>query len=231
MRSRLAVEFAAALLGASLAGCSAGAPVEQAGGASASVRARDAWDGPRGIYVVLDASGSMLGSLPDGTPKIDAAKHALLDFARGDLGGRELALRIYGRRDRDDCQDSDIVVPLGATGDTLAEMNRAVVTLVPLGRTPIAFSLSEAARDFAGRGGDIVLISDGVESCGGDACALVRAWRRGGVPIRVHVIGLGLDEKSTAGLRCIAAEAGTEYGEANSTATLTEALVTIRASF
>lgn len=182
---------------------------------------------PEAIYLILDASGSMLGQLPDRSRKIEVAKQVLQEFVTRDFSGYELALRVYGHRRKDDCADSELLVPFGPPTQTVAQMRRAVPQIRALGHTPITYSLREALKDFGQRRGEIILISDGIESCDADPCALVREWRKRNVKIRVHVVGFGLDEKAKETLRCISQAAGTEYHDAGSAAALANELARI----
>jgi hypothetical protein len=183
---------------------------------------------PQGIYMIFDASGSMLERLPDKSRKIDVAKKVLKDFVAGDFAGYEVALRVYGHRKRDDCVDSELVVPFGTAADVVSPIKEYVDNLKALGRTPITLSFQEALKDFGDRSGEIILISDGIESCNADPCALMREWKQRNVKIKVHVVGLGLDEKSKQALKCISDAAGTEYRDAQSATTLAESLSKIR---
>lgn len=196
------------------------------GGQFVNSGARD--EPTQGIYIIFDASGSMLERLPDKSRKIDVAKKVLKDFVGGDFAGYEVALRVYGHRKRDDCVDSELVVPFGAAGDVVSPIKEYVDKLNALGRTPITLSFQEALKDFGDRSGEIILISDGIESCNADPCALMREWKQKNVKIKVHVVGLGLDEKSKQALKCVSDAAGTEYHDAQSAATLAESLSKIR---
>ena len=185
-------------------------------------------ENPNGIYIIFDASGSMWEKLPDQMFRIDAAKKVLLEFVSGDFEGYQLAMRVYGHRTKGDCKDSELVVPFGPPKEAAEGANRFMKDLNPLGMTPITYSLTEALKDFGDRHGEIILISDGIESCNADPCALIREWRAKDVKIKVHVVGLGLDEKSKGALRCISEAAGTEYHDASSASQLKEELAKIQ---
>ncbi len=182
---------------------------------------------PEGIYIIFDASGSMMGQLPDKSRKFTVAKQVLQQFVSGDFTGYELALRVYGHRRKEDCTDSEMLIGFEQAEKVVARMKSEIQRINALGRTPITYSLQEALKDFGDRSGEIILISDGIESCDADPCALVGEWKSRNVKIRVHVVGFGLAEKEKAALRCIAEAAGTDYHDANSATTLATELTII----
>jgi len=168
------------------------------------------------IYVILDGSGSMWQKLTDGEFKISAAKRVLSDFMQRDFEGFELAFRAYGHRRKGDCRDSELVIPFGESNAVIPKLKSFLKTVNPTGKTPISYSLRAALKDFGDRTGEIILISDGIETCDEDPCELVRLWREKNVQIKVHVVGLGLDKKSKNAMRCISEAAGTDYYDAGS---------------
>ncbi|MDX2250262.1 MAG: hypothetical protein SF052_26000 [Bacteroidia bacterium] len=182
---------------------------------------------PEGVYIIFDASGSMWGKLSDNTLKIETAKKVLEEFVGQDFSGKELALRAYGHRREKDCTDSELLVPFGSPEAVSAEFLRQVKTINPKGRTPISYSFREALKDFGDRAGDIILISDGIETCDEDPCALMREWKGKNINIRVHVVGLGLEEQARLAMECIAEAAGTEYHNAESASELSGELTEI----
>lgn len=183
---------------------------------------------PEGVYLIFDASGSMWGRLANSSMKIEAAKKALKRFISGDFHGKELALRVYGHRREKDCSDTELVIPFGPLSEVAGPFVEAVQGIQPKGRTPISRSFRAALEDFGDRPGTIILISDGIETCDEDPCALMREWREKNVQIVVHVVGFGADEKTKSALKCIAEEAGTPYHDAGSTEELVEGLSEIQ---
>jgi hypothetical protein len=184
---------------------------------------------PSGIYIIFDGSGSMWGQLEDESYKIHVAKSVLQEFVSRDFPGRELALRAYGHRRERDCDDTELVVPFSPPA-TAADRFRAFLQRInPLGRTPITKSLRAALQDFGEREGEIILISDGIETCNDDPCALMNEWRSKNVAVRVHVVGFGVEEKEKAALQCIADAAGTEYHDAQTAESLAGGLSSIYA--
>jgi Ca-activated chloride channel family protein len=119
------------------------------------------------MVLVLDASGSMKEPHGDGRTRFRAAVSAMQQVVGARPGGVEVGLRIYGSRIADgpgSCKDSELVVPVGpADKDAL---RTALGKARPLGNTPIAYSLEQAATDLSDSGPrTIVLVSDGEESC------------------------------------------------------------------
>ncbi|MEM7371145.1 MAG: hypothetical protein AAF587_21195 [Bacteroidota bacterium] len=181
-----------------------------------------------GVYVIFDASGSMWGRLADDSYKIHTARTVLNQFVEGDFEGKELALRVYGHRREKDCSDSELLVPFGPAEEAVAAFQQAIKNINPKGRTPISYSLRRALEDFGDREGDIILISDGIETCNDDPCALMQEWREKNINIQVHVVGFGVEEKARLALQCIADAAGTPYHDAESSEELTESLSDIQ---
>lgn len=189
----------------------------------------------RAVEIVVDASRSMWGRM-DGEPKMVVAKQILEDLSYWIPDDLDLALRAYGSAspsDDNNCADSALLVPFGE--QNREPIRRAIAGLRPLGQTPIAFALQQAARDFGARESDraLVLVTDGIESCGGDP---VRAARElGAQGITVHLIGFGLGnaaDEDTASLRAIADASGGRYVTAGSAVELKEALSrTVATSF
>ncbi|MCB9911173.1 MAG: VWA domain-containing protein [Planctomycetes bacterium] len=120
------------------------------------------------VYLILDASGSMRAKL-EGRSKLDWARSALLD-AIGDLPESvEVGLRVYGHRLRaiDDGadRDSELVMPIGPlNAKGRADLESALAALRPKGKTPMAYSLEQSARDFGSvTNGTVILLTDGGE--------------------------------------------------------------------
>ncbi len=181
----------------------------------------------KSVQIVVDASRSMWGRM-DGEPKMSVAKEILWDVSYWFPEDLDLALRAYGSTSSSEsanCADSTLLVPF-------AEANRgpiraAIESLRPLGQTPIAYALRQASRDFGGRQDDraVVLVTDGIESCGGDPVQAARELRDQGIV--VHVIGFGLGsvaDEDAASLQSIAYASGGRYVTAGSAEELKAAL-------
>jgi Mg-chelatase subunit ChlD len=189
----------------------------------------------RAVEIVVDASRSMWGQI-EGEAKMSIAKNILEDVSYWFPQDLDLALRAYGSSspsENNNCGDSTLLVPF-------AEYNRepirtAISGLRPTGQTPIAYALNQAASDFGSLQSDraVVLVTDGIESCGGDPARAARELSEQG--IMVHVIGFGLGnaaDEDTWSLQAIANASGGYYVTAGSAEELKDALVqTVATSF
>jgi len=183
---------------------------------------------PPGVMVIYDSSNSMWGALDDGRRKYEAAREALSRFLGEDFAGRELAFRAYGHRRADDCRDSELIADFAPAPEVSDIVAGTAESVIPRGRTPIDWSLRQALADFDGRRGDIILITDGIESCDADPCALAAAWAEQDVGVRIHVVGLGLDSVARSAMQCVADASGTVYRDADSADGLAASLGEIR---
>ncbi len=189
----------------------------------------------RAVEIVVDASRSMWGRM-NGEPKMAIAKNILEDVSYWFPEDLDLALRAYGSTSPSDdanCADSTLLVPFA--DDNREYIRQAIAGLRPLGQTPIAYALNQAAHDFGDLRNDrtLVLVTDGIESCGGDPVQAARDLREQG--IMVHLIGFGLGnaaDEDTASLQAVADASGGRYVTAGSAEELKEALVqTVGTSF
>ena len=176
------------------------------------------------LLIDYDSSSSMWGELADKSRKYEAGRTALSNFLESEFGEREIAFRAYGHRHKADCRDSELVVPFSNLSTAKSKIDEAVSAIKPKGKTPITYSLRESLKDFDGQPGDILLISDGIETCDMDPCDLMREWKDSKVNIRVHVVGVGLNDLERQAMACIADVSGGKYFDAESADGFAEAL-------
>jgi Mg-chelatase subunit ChlD len=182
----------------------------------------------RAVEIVVDASRSMWGRM-DGQPKMVVAKEILRDVSGWFPDELNLALRAYGNTSASelkDCADSELLVAFG--DDNREPIRQAIADLRPLGQTPLAYALNQVTDDFGDLQGEraVVLVTDGIESCGGDPVAAARTLSN--QDIAIHVIGFGLGntpDEDAASLDAIAQASGGRFLMALSAAELKEALI------
>jgi Ca-activated chloride channel family protein len=185
------------------------------------------WAGEASVLFVLDASGSMWGRV-EGRPKIEVAREALASVLTDLPAYVDAGLVAYGHRSKEDCDDIEVVAPLGQQSAT--ELKTVIRGVEPRGQTPLSRSLLMAFDEVATRPGavHVVLISDGEETCGGDPCALMSDLRSAGSRVNYHVIGFDVSATQGAQLRCIAEAGRGEYHSTTDLDSLTRALGQVR---
>ena len=167
------------------------------------------------MLFVMDASNSM-NAFWGNQPKINTARELLLNSLKEleDQPDLELALRLYGHQTpiapgKQDCDDTRLEVPFSTT--SIPAMQNTLRSVRCLGTTPIARSLERAAGDFPPitfndtrkMRNVIILITDGIEACDEDPCAVSRALQAKGIVLKPFVIGVGLDDAQKYALQCV----------------------------
>ncbi len=166
------------------------------------------------ILFLFDASQSMFGTWESNT-KFEIAKKLMEDIADSlhMLPNVETALRVYGHTKKfppQDCDDTRLEVPFSkANGYRIKEK---LATIKPSGTTPIARSLEECGKDFPeGQARNIIiLITDGIEECDGDPCAVSAALQKKGIFLKPFIIGLNMSTDLQKQFDCV----GTFYDAA-----------------
>lgn len=148
------------------------------------------------ILFVFDASLSMIGYWEERT-KIEVARSILIPFldSVSKIPNTEIALRVYGNRSPvppQDCNDTHLEVPFGK--QNIHDIIKVITEVEPKGTTPIAHSLLQAADDFpkdSTARNIIFLLTDGIEACDGDPCAISRELQKKGAILKPFIIGVG----------------------------------------
>ncbi len=176
------------------------------------------------VMVVFDGSNSMWGQI-DGTAKIEIARDAMESLMGDWTDKTNLGLMAYGHRREGDCTDIETLIAPGRV-DRAAFLSK-VRAIVPRGKTPLTSAIEQAAEELAYRDNPatVVVISDGIESCNRNPCALADKLERGGIGFTAHVIGFGLGSaEEQASLACIAERTGGRFIAAGNAGELNEAL-------
>jgi Ca-activated chloride channel homolog len=164
-------------------------------------------DGQR-VILVLDASGSMWGQI-GGATKMEIAKDVVGRIIGKWNDGDELGLVAYGHREKGSCSDIETLIEPGPLDAT--RYAAAVNGLSPKGKTPMTQSIRQAAEalKFTEKSATVILVSDGIETCDPDPCAVAAELERLGVGLTVHTVGFGLDDKAAVKqLACLAEATG-----------------------
>lgn len=160
------------------------------------------------ILFLLDGSGSMMAQW-QGEYRIDIAKRVLGEMIQ-ELEGKErieTALRVYGHQypKRElNCKDTKLEAAF-ASNNAERIINK-LKPIKPKGTTPLAFSLQQCANDFPndpnGRN-IIIIITDGIESCEGDPCAVSLALQKKNIFLKPFIIGIGMSKDYSKEFACL----------------------------
>jgi Ca-activated chloride channel family protein len=159
------------------------------------------------VLLIFDVSRSM-GTKYGNSTRMEAAKRLAYQLIDSLLTkpGVSLALRVYGAQTAyppGDCKDTKLVIPFGAHNSE--PIKSYIQALQPTGITPIAYSLERAADDFKTKSTKnfIIIITDGIEECGGDICNAAILLHSKGIVLRPFIIGIGLTEEQARSFDCI----------------------------
>ncbi len=159
------------------------------------------------VMIILDASGSMWGQV-DGKPKIQIAREVLKDLLPEFGTNMHLGLSAYGHRRKGDCEDIEILIPIGPkNANAIIKKNN---TINPKGKTPLSEATRRAAKalKYTKERAIVLLISDGIETCGVDPCEVGAELAMNGFDFTTHVISFDVKKEDQVGLKCLAENTG-----------------------
>ena len=163
-------------------------------------------EAPSPIVFIYDASGSMWGQV-QGETKMKIAAGMLTTSVNNLPDNQKIGFVAYGHREKGDCTDVEFLVDVES--GSKAAVVEAIKSIKPLGKTPLAYSallVIDKLRQTKLKA-TIILITDGIESCGGNICDVIKAAKKEGIDFKLHIIGFGLKSGEAGELKC-AAEAG-----------------------
>lgn len=190
------------------------------------------------VELILDSSGSMADETNTGEPRIDAAKRVLdevVDAIPEDRPELNVGFRVFGHEGNntesgraESCQSSDLTVPI--EGVDKEALRAQVDSYQPVGWTPIGLALERAGEDFPDAADNvlnaIILVTDGLETCDRDPCAIATSLKESDAAVTAYVVGLGLDEEELRVTSCIAENTGGQIVGAQNADELSAALFT-----
>lgn len=185
------------------------------------------------IQILLDASGSMAGQV-DGGVKMELAKEAITEFASALPENTQVSLRVYGHKGTNtpdgkelSCATTEEVYPLGEYNK--AEFFAALEQFGPTGYTPLASAIEAAGEDLStvheqGTESVVYVVSDGLETCGGDPVKAAEGLQNSNIEAIVNIIGFDIEASERAALEAIAEAGAGEYFRADTADELKETL-------
>ena len=172
------------------------------------------------VEILLDASGSMAGRVSGGV-KMDLAKEAIRNFVSKLPEGTQVALRVYGhkgsnqKKDKElSCKSTEVVYPLGDYNER--SFQQSLNKFRPTGWTPLAAAIKQAKSDLSGKTGEnveniIYVVSDGIETCGGDPVKEAKELHQSEIQAIVNIIGFDVDNAGQRALKKVAEAGGGKY--------------------
>ncbi len=160
------------------------------------------------ILFLFDASQSMSGYW-ESDKKISIARNFLTELVDSleTLTNVQMALRVYGHQSpvlMQDCRDTKLEV--GFDVNNAQKIRQKLHFLTPNGNSPIAYSLEQTAGDFPpcpDCRNIVILITDGIEECGGDPCAVSHMLQNKGITLKPFIIGIGIDPELKKSFDCV----------------------------
>jgi len=180
-------------------------------------------EAPSPIIFIYDASGSMWGQM-EGKTKMEIASGVLSSAIDNLPANQNVGLVAYGHREKGDCKDVETLVSM--ENNSKSKIASALKNIKPLGMTPLAYSATQVIDGLrqSKKKATIILITDGIESCKGNICEVIKKAKKEGIDFKLHIVGFGLKAGETEQLKC-AAEAGDgNYFDAADASGLGEAL-------
>ncbi|QKS72473.1 VWA domain-containing protein [Paenalkalicoccus suaedae] len=176
------------------------------------------------VEILLDASGSMQEEL-DGTDKMSIAQDAIDGFVSELPEEANVALRVYGHIGEDpelSCGTIDRVYDLQPyEADAFAD---ALGSVEANGWTPLAHAIETTSEDYRNAAEDatnmIVVVSDGMDTCGGDPVAAIEELSELNVTPIISIIGFDVPANEQGQLRDMARAASSSFATANDQAQL-----------
>jgi len=180
------------------------------------------------ILFILDGSNSMWGQI-EGEAKITSTQNVMGELLKDLPEGTDVGFITYGHRQEGSCEDIEVLAGVGEM--SADELIGKISKLQPKGKTPIAGALTKSLdvlTNFQDGNNSVVLISDGLETCGGDPCAAAKALADAGIQTRVHVVGFDISQEESTQLQCIPAMGNGKYFSAGNAEELKLALAEVK---
>ncbi|MBF0228306.1 MAG: VWA domain-containing protein [Desulfamplus sp.] len=188
------------------------------------------------LYYILDGSGSMWGRV-DGQMKIQAARDTMKNLISKMPDEILYSLTVYGNLKKGDCSDITEIIPFGKIDH--AKAIELIRTINPKGKTPIAATIEKTIKNLKAQNSHdktevetttIILISDGIETCGGSPCEITTQLKSSGINFVIHVVGFDVDKEASEQLACIANAGGGRYFSTKNADELLSILSTVQRS-
>ena len=177
------------------------------------------------LMFILDGSGSMSEKDGAGKVKIVAAKDMLRDISSQlDSNKTNVGLITF----HGGCYSSRLVIP--PSNNDLDRVISVSSKIYPSGKTPLGSSIRKAGEVLKDihKKVNIIIISDGVETCGGNPIAEAKKLKtKYGIDASIYVIGYSVDNRTKNQLVALANAGGGKYYSAEDSVALDKVITNI----
>ncbi|SDW88111.1 Ca-activated chloride channel family protein [Marininema mesophilum] len=185
----------------------------------------------KNLAILLDSSGSM-SSRVSGGQKMEVAKAAVQQFVSKAPKDTNVSLTAYGHKGSNSKADKKISCSAVEEVYPLKQMDKkqfesALTPLKPTGWTPLASAIKQARESFANKGNAkaenvVFVVSDGLETCGGDPVKEAKKLAKAHIKATVNIIGFDVNNEEQQTLQEVAEAGGGTYFTAQSKEDLKE---------
>ena len=177
--------------------------------------------------IVLDGSRGMWTRI-GGQSKVAIVRSSLGEAFKTYEDRVAFGLVAFGHRQGKTCAEAELMAKPGElSSKTPGKLLFGAGFKPKLGR-PIAAALVEAAKQTPPSGLDVVLITDGLDSCKANVCATVKSLKQAAPGLRIHVIGFDPKAKQTVKtLACVARSTGGQFLTAANASELKQDLTSV----
>ncbi|WJY27553.1 VWA domain-containing protein [Sporosarcina trichiuri] len=171
--------------------------------------------------ILIDASGSMKATVA-GKTRMESAKEAVLDFAKQIPEDATVSMRVYGHKGSGNRADKELSCTSTESfyNGKFEEgaFREALNNVKPAGWTPIGLVLDTVKEDIPPEVDEAVVyvVSDGIETCGGDPVKAASGLVAGNIQTVVNIIGYDVDNEGQTLLKKVADAGNGEFIYVNS---------------
>src|SRR6476661_3471161 len=177
--------------------------------------------------ILLDGSISMWARL-GGQSKVGIVRSTLTQAFTDYEDRIAFGLVAFGHRGGGACTEAELLAKPGELSAKSPGKLLFGAGFKPKATKPVAAALVEAAKQTPPTGLDIVLITDGPDSCKANVCATAKSLKQAAPGLRIHVIGFDPKAKqSVKGLACVAQSTGGQFLTAANAGDLKQDLTTV----
>jgi hypothetical protein len=177
---------------------------------------------PARVMVILDGSSGMWGRI-GGEKEIPLVRNALKGVLASHKDRVAFGFAAFGHGSGSGCADWQVRAKPGEF--TRATQNKILLNFRPRKQRPVATALTEAAKAAEGGNLDLLLITDGPDTCEADVCAVSKTLKDANPGLRISVIGFDKEpSESVKALSCAADLTGGRFTKATSADELKQGL-------